>query len=133
MKLVLIALAMFAGSQAFAHQRGEDCTPYFVADNSETAAGVWISPCGPVTQHRGCNEGEIGYFPVDNGSSYGGEGSAPEVARVCHNGSFFPVAQPVKHRGCSEGEISYSNELDPSGNFYQNVTLVCQNGRFVRR
>ena len=130
MKLALIALAIFAAPSAFAHHRGVDCTPYFQADNSESGSGVWISPCGPVTHHRGCNEGEIGYFPtyLSNGDiNPNGE------ARVCHNGTFFPAGGDVAHRGCTEGQISYSNEMDPSGNFYQDVTLVCHNGRFVRR
>jgi hypothetical protein len=129
MKVLFIALAILAGSQAFA---AKDCTPYVNPTNGGESGNVeWIYPCGmnyKVT-HRACNEGEVAYDSVldASGNFY------QQVAIVCHNGTFAAPAAKIKHRGCTEGQISYGSELDPSGNFYQNVTLVCQNGAFRKR
>jgi hypothetical protein len=37
----------------------------------------------------------------------------------------------VEHRACNEGEVAYDSVLDPSGNFYMQVPVVCHNGTFV--
>jgi hypothetical protein len=37
----------------------------------------------------------------------------------------------VTHRACKEGEVAYDSVLDPSGNFYRQVPVVCHNGTFA--
>lgn len=128
MKALFIALALFAGNNAFA---AKDCTPYVdpTTTGGESANAEWIYPCGKnyTVNHRACNEGEVAYDSVldPTGNFY------MQVPVVCKNGRFAPKAKRVKHRGCTEGEISYGSEFN--GEFYQDVTLVCRNGRFVRR
>ena len=130
MKTLILALSLFGASSAFA--AAKNCTPYLKSMDGEQASQEYVYPCGGayIVNHRGCVEGEIGYFPV-NDSRYGGD-TMQEEARVCHNGTFFPKkGGKVKHRGCTEGEIAYSNEFRGSNEFPQQVTLVCRHGRFV--
>ncbi|MGZ3650683.1 MAG: hypothetical protein ACXVB9_15520 [Bdellovibrionota bacterium] len=128
MKVLLIALALIVGgSKAMA---AKDCTPYLVSPAGSEGEFHYVYPCGAdhTVTHRGCKEGEVGYFPtyMPNGDiNPNGE------TRVCHNGTFFPgYTGDVPHRGCNEGEVAYDSVLDPSGNFYQQVKVVCHNGTF---
>ena len=128
MKAILFALTMIAGSHAFA---AANCQSYFVG-TGEAGQGYYVYPCDkPVTNHRGCNEGEIGYFPT---TQYGAEGGPVEERRVCHNGTFFPkTSSHVKVRSCIEGEITYipTTQTGGEGGYYE-VARVCRHGKFVR-
>jgi hypothetical protein len=135
MKALVIAITVLASGFAFAktskhHRRhAKDCNPYIVSVGE--GPGEYVYPCGENYEvtYRTCNEGEVGYFHVGD-SSNGGQGS--EERRVCHNGTFYPGYSEPAHRGCNEGEVAYSTEMGSGGEYVQ-VTVVCQNGRFVRR
>jgi hypothetical protein len=123
MKAVLFAIAMIAGSSAFAHS---DCKSVFVG-TGEAGQGYYTS-C-PSDVHRGCIDGEIGSFPT---TQYGAEGGPVEVTRVCKNGTFFPTVKPAPVLACHEGEITYvSTGIYGSEGGPAEVAVVCRHGKFV--
>ena len=38
----------------------------------------------------------------------------------------------VTYHQCINGEVSYTSVMDPTGNFYQQVPVVCKNGTFAQ-
>ena len=126
MKALIVVIAIFATSQAFA-AKGKNCNPISVQTGGDGPT-QWIYPCtGPVVV-RGCVEGEVGYFSV---TSPGGGVYPNREVRVCHNGAFFPPASEVAHRACNEGEVSYFTTYDGGGEINPNGEMrTCHNGTF---
>lgn len=63
--------------------------------------------------------------PYVNPTSTGGESGNAEWIYPC--GTNYKV----EHRACNEGEVAYDSVLDPTGNFYMQVPVVCHNGTFA--
>lgn len=63
--------------------------------------------------------------PYVNPTTTGGESANAEWIYPC--GQNYTVS----HRACNEGEVAYDSVLDPSGNFYMQVAVVCKNGTFA--
>ena len=56
--------------------------------------------------------------------TWGGDSPAPLIYPCGPN-------YTVHHKACKEGEVAYDSVLDPTGNFYQQVPVVCHNGTFA--